>query len=205
VLVQARAPSGLFAVQLCKALGAARVILTGTRDSRLTIASGWARTSRSTSARKTRRARARDHGGAAPIACRVRRWATSMQEALENVKRGGRIGVVALVAAGRGRHEPGRALQRAHLLPALSASERRSARLGAMMRGQEGTLERTPGFMSTRPGRCTRRPRRMRPPRFTFSAPPASRWPPAHSSTQSAPRPPVISRTRREVFLRTLM
>src|SRR2546430_4072355 len=37
VLVQGPGPIGLIAVQLCKALGAARVILTGTRDSRLAI------------------------------------------------------------------------------------------------------------------------------------------------------------------------
>src|ERR1700752_5385967 len=37
VLVQGPGPIGLIAVQLCKALGAARVNLTGTRDSRLAI------------------------------------------------------------------------------------------------------------------------------------------------------------------------
>src|SRR3989475_8897418 len=37
VLVQGPGPIGLIAVQLCKALGAARGILTGTRDSRLAI------------------------------------------------------------------------------------------------------------------------------------------------------------------------
>src|SRR5437899_1752769 len=37
MLVQGPGPIGLIAVQLCKALGAARVILSGTRDSRLTI------------------------------------------------------------------------------------------------------------------------------------------------------------------------
>src|SRR5258708_15447169 len=37
VLVQGPGPIGLIAVQLCKALGAERVILTGTRDSRLAI------------------------------------------------------------------------------------------------------------------------------------------------------------------------
>src|SRR2546428_8266699 len=37
VLVQGPGPIGLIAVQLCKALGAARVILAGTRDSRLAI------------------------------------------------------------------------------------------------------------------------------------------------------------------------
>src|SRR6195256_4827079 len=37
VLVQGPGPIGLIAVQLCKALGAARVILTGTRDSRLPL------------------------------------------------------------------------------------------------------------------------------------------------------------------------
>jgi len=40
VLVQGPGPIGLIAVQLCKALGAARVILTGTRDSRLAIGKG---------------------------------------------------------------------------------------------------------------------------------------------------------------------
>src|SRR5262249_39759717 len=37
VLVQGPGPIGLIAVQLCKALGAARVILTGTREARLAI------------------------------------------------------------------------------------------------------------------------------------------------------------------------
>src|SRR3989440_4565853 len=37
VLVQGPGPIGLIAVQLCKALGAERVILTGTRDERLSI------------------------------------------------------------------------------------------------------------------------------------------------------------------------
>src|SRR6185436_9975471 len=70
VLVQGPGPIGLIAVQLCKALGAERVILTG-------------------------RVRELTSGKGADAVLECAGGPTSMQEALENVKRGGRIGVVA--------------------------------------------------------------------------------------------------------------
>ena len=97
VLVQGPGPIGLLAVQLCKALGAERVILSGTRDSRLHIG-------RQLGADETINVRTEDlakrvseitRGKGADSVLECAGSATSMQEALENVKRGGRIGVVA--------------------------------------------------------------------------------------------------------------
>jgi L-iditol 2-dehydrogenase len=97
VLVLGPGPIGLLAVQLCKALGAACVILSGTRDSRLQIG-------RRLGADYTVNVRAdnlaervaeitRRRGADSVLECAG--GATSMQDALECVKRGGRIGVVA--------------------------------------------------------------------------------------------------------------
>src|SRR5437867_4882493 len=97
VLVQGPGPIGLIAVQLCKALGAARVILTGTRDSRLAIGKKLGADFTINVRNENLAERVREitggHGADAVLECAG--GPTSMQEALENVKRGGRIGVVA--------------------------------------------------------------------------------------------------------------
>src|SRR6266850_1112321 len=97
VLVQGPGPIGLIAVQLCKALGAERVILTGTRDSRLAIgkrlgADFTINVRQENLADRVREITCRK-GADSVLECAG--GATSMQDALENVKRGGRIGVVA--------------------------------------------------------------------------------------------------------------
>jgi L-iditol 2-dehydrogenase len=93
VLVLGPGPIGLIAVQLCKALGAERVILSGTRDSRLEIGKqhGADFTINVRKENLAERVREITHGKGADSPG----GPTSMQEALENVKRGGRIGVVA--------------------------------------------------------------------------------------------------------------
>jgi len=100
VLVQGPGPIGLIAVQLCKALGAARVILTGTRDSRLTIGKrlGADFTINVRKENLAERVREITGGRGADSVLECAGGPTSMQEALENVKRGGRIGVVAWYA-----------------------------------------------------------------------------------------------------------
>src|SRR2546427_620603 len=100
VLVQGPGPIGLIAVQLCKALGAARVILTGTRDSRLTIGKrlGADFTINVRKENLAERVREITGGRGADCVLECAGGPTSMQEALENVKRGGRIGVVAWYA-----------------------------------------------------------------------------------------------------------
>ncbi len=97
VLVQGPGPIGLIGVQLCKALGAARVILTGTRDSRLTIGKrlGADFTINVRKENLAERVREITGGRGADCVLECAGGPTSMQEALENVKRGGRIGVVA--------------------------------------------------------------------------------------------------------------
>ena len=97
VLVQGPGPIGLIAVQLCKALGAARVILTGTRDSRLAIGKklGADFTINVRNENLAERVREITRGLGADAVLECAGGPTSMQEALENVKRGGRIGVVA--------------------------------------------------------------------------------------------------------------
>jgi L-iditol 2-dehydrogenase len=97
VLVQGPGPIGLLAVQLCKALGAERVILSGTRDERLEIgtklgADVVVNVRREPLARRV--AEITDGKGADSV-LECAGGPTSMQEALESVKRGGRIGVVA--------------------------------------------------------------------------------------------------------------
>jgi len=97
VLVQGPGPIGLIAVQLCKALGAERVILSGTRDERLAVGSrlGADHVINVRKENLAERMRALTGGKGADSVLECAGGPTSMQEALENVKRGGRIGVVA--------------------------------------------------------------------------------------------------------------
>ena len=97
VLVQGPGPIGLIAVQLCKALGAERVILTGTRDERLGVGArlGADHVINVRKENLAERMRELTGGKGADSVLECAGGATSMQEALENVKRGGRIGVVA--------------------------------------------------------------------------------------------------------------
>jgi L-iditol 2-dehydrogenase len=100
VLVLGPGPIGLIAVQLCKALGAERVILTGTRDSRLSVGKrlGADFTINVRNENLAHRVREITQGKGADSVLECAGGVTSMQEALENVKRGGRIGVVAWYA-----------------------------------------------------------------------------------------------------------
>src|SRR5436309_11072276 len=97
VLVQGPGPIGLLAVQLGKALGAERVILSGTRDSRLEVGKrlGADFTINVRTENLADRIREITRGKGADSVLECAGGPTSMQEALENVKRGGRIGVVA--------------------------------------------------------------------------------------------------------------
>jgi L-iditol 2-dehydrogenase len=97
VLVQGPGPIGLIAVQLCKALGAERVILTGTRDERLAVGARLGADHVINVRKEDLAARVREltAGKGADSVLECAGGPTSMQEALENVKRGGRIGVVA--------------------------------------------------------------------------------------------------------------
>ena len=97
VLVLGPGPIGLLAVQLCKALGAERVILSGTRDSRLEIGKrhGADFTINMRNENLADLVREITQGKGADSVLECAGGPTSMQEALENVKRGGRIGVVA--------------------------------------------------------------------------------------------------------------
>jgi 2-desacetyl-2-hydroxyethyl bacteriochlorophyllide A dehydrogenase len=100
VLVLGPGPIGLIAVQLCKALGAERVILSGTRDARLEIGKqhGADFTINVRKENLADRVREVTQGKGADSVLECAGGPTSMQEALENVKRGGRIGVVAWYA-----------------------------------------------------------------------------------------------------------
>jgi 2-desacetyl-2-hydroxyethyl bacteriochlorophyllide A dehydrogenase len=100
VLVLGPGPIGLIAVQLCKALGAERVILSGTRDARLEIGKrhGADFTINVRQENLADRVREITQGKGADSVLECAGGPTSMQEALENVKRGGRIGVVAWYA-----------------------------------------------------------------------------------------------------------
>jgi L-iditol 2-dehydrogenase len=100
VLVQGPGPIGLLAVQLCKALGAERVILSGTRAERLEIgkklgADVVVNVKRENLARRVAEVTS---GKGADSVLECAGGPSSMQEALESVKRGGRIGVVAWYA-----------------------------------------------------------------------------------------------------------
>src|SRR5881397_1752814 len=97
VLVLGPGPIGLIAVQLCKAMGAERVILSGTRDSRLAIGKRLGADFTVNVRQENLADRVRDitHGKGADSVLECAGGPNSMQEALENVKRGGRIGVVA--------------------------------------------------------------------------------------------------------------
>src|SRR5215813_1492493 len=100
VLILGPGPIGLMAVQLCKALGAERVILTGTRDERLEIGRKLGADFLINVRRESlgeRVAQITDGKGADSV-LECAGGPSSMQEALENVKRGGRIGVVAWYA-----------------------------------------------------------------------------------------------------------
>src|SRR2546428_4333593 len=100
VLVQGPGPIGLIAVQLCKALGAARVILTGTRDSRLAIGEQLGADHTINIRTENLRERVREITNEQNTDCILKytNRPNSMQEALENIKRGDRIGVVAWYA-----------------------------------------------------------------------------------------------------------
>src|SRR5262244_3155569 len=97
VLVLGPGPIGLIAVQLCKALGAERVVLSGTRDSRLEVGKrlGADFTVNVRKENLTDCVRDITRGKGADSVLECAGGPTSMQEALENIKRGGRIGVVA--------------------------------------------------------------------------------------------------------------
>lgn len=97
VLVLGPGPIGLIAVQLCKALGAERVILSGTRDARLEIGKQHGADFTINVRKENLAGRVREitQGKGADSVLECAGGPTSMQEALENVKRGGRIGVVA--------------------------------------------------------------------------------------------------------------
>ena len=97
VLILGPGPIGIIAVQLCKALGAERVILSGTRDSRLEVGKrlGADFTINVRTENLADRIREITRGKGADSVLECAGGPTSMQEALENVKRGGRIGVVA--------------------------------------------------------------------------------------------------------------
>lgn len=97
VLVLGPGPIGLMAVQLCKALGAHRVILTGTRDTRLEVGKRLGADFTINVRKESLADRVREitGGKGADSVLECAGGPTSMQEALENVKRGGRIGVVA--------------------------------------------------------------------------------------------------------------
>ena len=97
VLVQGPGPIGLLAVQLCKALGAERVILSGTRPERLAIGARLGADFVVNVRQESLARRVADitGGKGADSVLECAGGPTSMQEALENVKRGGRIGVVA--------------------------------------------------------------------------------------------------------------
>ena len=100
VLILGPGPIGLMAVQLCKALGASRVILTGTRDERLEIGRKLGADFLVNVRRENLAARVSEitSGKGADSVLECAGGPSSMQEALENVKRGGRIGVVAWYA-----------------------------------------------------------------------------------------------------------
>jgi L-iditol 2-dehydrogenase len=97
VLVLGPGPIGLMAVQLAKALGAERVILTGTRDERLAIGRALGADVVINVRRDNLTARVDEitNGQGADSVLECAGGPSSMQEAIENVKRGGRIGVVA--------------------------------------------------------------------------------------------------------------
>src|SRR5438034_2068630 len=100
VLVQGPGPIGLLAVQLGKALGAERVILSGTRDERLAVGRKLGADFLVNVRRESlpRRVAEITSGKGADSVLECAGGPTSMQEALESVKRGGRIGVVAWYA-----------------------------------------------------------------------------------------------------------
>jgi len=100
VLILGPGPIGLMALQLCKALGAERVILTGTRDERLEIGRQLGADFVINVRREKLGARVSEitSGKGADSVLECAGGPGSMQDALENVKRGGRIGVVAWYA-----------------------------------------------------------------------------------------------------------
>jgi L-iditol 2-dehydrogenase len=97
VLIQGPGPIGLIAVQLARALGAERVILSGTRDSRLEVGKKLGADFTINVRHENLAARVKEitQGKGADSVLECAGGEQSMQEALENVKRGGRIGVVA--------------------------------------------------------------------------------------------------------------
>jgi 2-desacetyl-2-hydroxyethyl bacteriochlorophyllide A dehydrogenase len=97
VLILGPGPIGLMAVQLCKAMGAERVILSGTRDERLEIGRKLGADHIINVRRENLSARVSEYtnGKGADAVLECAGAPSSMQDALENVKRGGRIGVVA--------------------------------------------------------------------------------------------------------------
>jgi L-iditol 2-dehydrogenase len=97
VLILGPGPIGLMAVQLCKAMGAERVILSGTRDERLEIGRKLGADHVINVRRENLNARMSEYtnGKGADAILECAGGPSTMQDALENVKRGGRIGVVA--------------------------------------------------------------------------------------------------------------
>ena len=118
VLILGPGPIGLMAVQLCKALGAERVILTGTRDERLEIGRRLgADFTINVRNEKPARARGRDHERQG---CRRRpgvRGRPRLHAGGARERQAGRAhrGRGLVRGPGRDGHEPRRAQQRAHL------------------------------------------------------------------------------------------
>jgi L-iditol 2-dehydrogenase len=97
VLVLGPGPIGLMAMQLAKTLGAERVILAGTRDGRLLVGKRLGADVTINTRRESLAARVRELTGGlgADSVLECAGGATALQEALENVRRGGRVGVTA--------------------------------------------------------------------------------------------------------------
>lgn len=96
VLVLGPGPIGLMAVQLARALGAGRVILSGTRDARLEVGARLGADATINIRRESLgdRVRALTDGQGADVVLECAGGPSAVQEALENVKRGGRVGLV---------------------------------------------------------------------------------------------------------------
>ena len=112
VLVLGPGPIGLMAVQLCKAMGAERVILSGTRDERLEIGRKLGADHIINVRRENLAAKVSEYtsGKGADAILECAGGPSSMQDALENVKRGGRSNVRIYAARGEGGMNCGRSL-----------------------------------------------------------------------------------------------
>ncbi len=100
VLVLGPGPIGLMAVQLLKALGAERVILAGTREARLEVGKRLGADVTVNVRNEPLRPRVREltNGLGADSVLECAGGTTAFQEALENVRRGGRLGLTAFYA-----------------------------------------------------------------------------------------------------------